>query len=97
MMAAGRECAAAFTSLLQQVHTIVLKPTAEEKAKLATYSRDVAMSVGEVVKAAEASRGKGGGCVGNSSGVLLCQCRFLLSFYAYIYIYVPTHVYLYSL
>lgn len=57
VLAAGRDCAEKFKALLELVHQIVLKPTPEAKAHLASYSKAVASGVGEVVQAAEAIRG----------------------------------------
>lgn len=58
VLGAGRECATAFKALLELVHQIVLKPTPENKKKLLTFSEEVGTSVGEVVQAAVAIRGK---------------------------------------
>ena len=52
VMTAGRECAIAYKTLLEFVHKIIIKPTADSKAKLPVYSREVATTVGEIVKAA---------------------------------------------
>lgn len=57
-MAAGRDCAVAFKALLELVHQIVLKPSPDKKQKLATFSKEVATSVADVVHAAEALKGK---------------------------------------
>ena len=57
ILAAGRDCADAFRSLLELIYQIVLKPTPEKKAKLATVSNDVASHVREVIAAAQAIRG----------------------------------------
>ena len=51
-MSTGRECAIAYKTLLEFVHKIVLKPTADLKTKLPVYSREVAVAVSEIVKAA---------------------------------------------
>ena len=53
-LAAGHDCA---RSLLELIHQIVLKPTPEKKAKLATVSNEVASHVREVIAAAQAVRG----------------------------------------
>lgn len=52
-MKAGNECALAYKTLLEFVHSIVLKPTSENKSKLPVFSREVAKTVSEIVKAAE--------------------------------------------
>ena len=50
ILAAGRDCADAFRSLLELIiHQIVLKPTPEKKAKLATMSNEVASHFREVI------------------------------------------------
>lgn len=56
-MSAGRDCATAFKSLLELVHNIILKPSADKKIKLPAFSKDVANGVGEVVQAAEVLKG----------------------------------------
>ena len=48
-MSTGRECAIAYKTLLEFVHKIVLKPTADLKAKLPVYSREVAVAVSEII------------------------------------------------
>ena len=58
ILAAGRDCADAFRILLELIHQIVLKPTREKKAKLATVSKEVASHVREVIAAAQAIRGE---------------------------------------
>ena len=57
-MSSGRECVVAFKSLLELVHQIVLKPSAQIKGKLPAFSKQVATSVGEVVHAAEVLKGQ---------------------------------------
>ena len=57
ILAAGRDCALAFKALLELVHQIVNKPTAEKKAQLPKFSKDVAVCVAEVVQAARAVKG----------------------------------------
>ena len=57
ILAAGHDCSDAFRRLLELIHQIVLKPTPEKKAKLATVSNDVASHVREVIAAAQAIRG----------------------------------------
>ena len=51
------DCADVFRILLELIHQIVLKPTPEKKAKLATVSNEVASHVREVIAAAQAIRG----------------------------------------
>ncbi len=48
----------AFKALLELVHQIVLKPSNDKKQKLATFSKEVATCVGQVVHAAEVLKGK---------------------------------------
>ena len=57
-MSAGRDCATAFKSLLELIHQIVLRPSADKKAKLPAFSKEVANGVGEVVQAAEVLKGQ---------------------------------------
>ncbi len=52
-MGAGRDCVLAFKALLELVKQIAIAPTAANKAKLATYSKEVANAVGELVHGAE--------------------------------------------
>ena len=52
----GRECALAYRSLLELVHQTVLKPTAEQKARLPTFSKEVAITVADIVRVAEEMR-----------------------------------------
>ena len=56
-MSAGHDCATAFKALLELVHQIVLKPTADKKARLPAFSKEVATGVGEVVQVAEVLKG----------------------------------------
>ena len=56
-MSAGRDCVTAFKSLLELIHQIVLKPSADKKARLTAFSKEVATSVGQVVQAAEVLKG----------------------------------------
>ncbi|XP_033109397.1 talin-1-like isoform X3 [Anneissia japonica] len=56
-LTAGQNCADSYRSLLQNVHLVIQKPTPEGKQKLVYYSKHVAMSVSEVVQAAEALKG----------------------------------------
>jgi talin len=58
-MSAGRDCATAFKNLLELIHQIVLKPSADKKARLPAFSKEVATGVGEVVQAAEVLKGEG--------------------------------------
>lgn len=56
-MSAGRDCATSFKNLLELVHQIVLKPSADKRARLPGFSKEVANGVGEVVQAAEVLKG----------------------------------------
>lgn len=57
ILAAGCECADAFRSLLELIHQILLKPTAEKKAMLPAMSNDVTSHVGKVISAVSVIRG----------------------------------------
>ena len=57
---AGRECAIAYKTQLEFVHKIILKPTGDLKAKLPVFSREVAVSVNEIVKTAGELKELGG-------------------------------------
>ena len=52
VLAAGQECAVAYKTLLEFVHKIIVKPTGDLKARLPVFSREVATTVSEIVKAA---------------------------------------------
>nr|A0A3G2LGI8.1 RecName: Full=Talin [Oscarella pearsei]AYN71349.1 talin [Oscarella pearsei] len=54
---AAKECTAAFRSLLELVHSILMKPSHDKKQKLTAYSKEVATCVSEVVQAAEVLKG----------------------------------------
>ena len=69
-LSAGRDCATAFKSLMELIHQIVLKPSADRKAKLPAFSKDVANGVGEVVHVAEILKGLFS--AGTSVGVARC-------------------------
>ena len=68
-LSAGRDCATAFKSLMELIHQIVLKPSADRKAKLPSFSREVANGVGEVVQVAEILKGL------FSAGTSVCVAR----------------------
>lgn len=53
----GRECAVRYRELLQLLLEVVHKPTAEGKQTLVSTSRNIAVSVSEIVAAAEALKG----------------------------------------
>ncbi|XP_065841732.1 talin-like isoform X2 [Oscarella lobularis] len=54
---AAKECTTAFRSLLELVHSILLKPSHDKKQKLTVYSKEVASCVSEVVQSAEVLKG----------------------------------------
>ena len=56
-MQAGTDCAVSFKTLLEHVHSIVLKPTYEKKQKLLALSREVASTVADLVHCGEALKG----------------------------------------
>ena len=56
-MDTGGNCANAYKELLELVVSIVDKPTYEKKQMLLSVSREVAVTVGELVNAAEALKG----------------------------------------
>lgn len=54
---AGRTCGEHYKQLLEQVNTIIARPTTDNKQRLAVISKSVATSVTEIVHTAEAMKG----------------------------------------
>uniref|UniRef100_A0AAX7V9C7 I/LWEQ domain-containing protein n=1 Tax=Astatotilapia calliptera TaxID=8154 RepID=A0AAX7V9C7_ASTCA len=53
----GKECASGYLGLLEHVLVIIMKPSHDLKQQLASYSKQVAGSVTELIQAAEAMKG----------------------------------------
>uniref|UniRef100_A0A669BSW6 Talin 1 n=1 Tax=Oreochromis niloticus TaxID=8128 RepID=A0A669BSW6_ORENI len=53
----GNECASGYLGLLEHVLVIIMKPSHDLKQQLASYSKQVAGSVTELIQAAEAMKG----------------------------------------